>query len=70
MTITGGQVVIHETHPDGAGSTYRGSVNAAGELSASHESEAGRRRIFIVSGTIREKKFTGQRLLGVGRKRP
>jgi hypothetical protein len=32
MTITGGQAVIHETHLDGAGLTYLGSVNAAGEL--------------------------------------
>jgi hypothetical protein len=67
MTITGGQVVIHELHPDGAGPTYKGSVNAAGELSAFHESKVGRGRISTVSGTIHDKVFTGQRLIGGGR---
>ena len=48
MTITGEQVVINETHLDGASLSYLGSVNAAGELSASYESNKG--RFSIVSG--------------------
>src|SRR5271169_2314047 len=34
MTITGGQVIIHEIQFDGGSLTFRGSVNAAGEVSA------------------------------------
>jgi hypothetical protein len=67
MTITGGQVVIHEIHFDGAGPVYRGSVNAAGEVSASRQSKAiatDGQNFFIVSGIIKDKVFTGQRLRG------
>jgi hypothetical protein len=67
MTITGGQVIIHEIHLDEAGLTYKGSVNGAGELSASHESKIGRGRVSTVSGTIHNNVFTGQRLMGGGR---
>jgi hypothetical protein len=60
MTITGGQVRIHELLPSGGG-TYRGSVNAAGEVSASGQST---RHFITVSGTIHDNVFTGQRLDG------
>jgi hypothetical protein len=64
MMITGGQVVIHEIHLDGAGPTYRGSINAAGEVSASYQSKG--YAFSAVSGTVHEKVFTGQRLNGTG----
>jgi hypothetical protein len=63
MTITGGQVRIHELLPSGGG-TYRGSVNAAGEVSASGQST---RHFITVSGTIHDNVFTGQRLDGARR---
>lgn len=52
MTITGGQVVMHD---NGGRATYRGSVNAAGEVSATTLDH-----LVIVSGTIHDKAFTGQ----------
>jgi hypothetical protein len=63
MTISGGQVVIHEVHAVGWILTYQGSVNAAGEVSASHENKAmaGRVRFLTVSGTIHDNVFTGPR---------
>jgi hypothetical protein len=68
MTIAGGQVVIHEIQFNGGKPTYRGSVNAAGEVSASRQIEAPpsnvRQGIFTVSGTIHDNVFTGQRLHG------
>ena len=36
-TITGGQVVVHESHIRGRIVTYQGSVNAVGGVSAIHE---------------------------------
>ena len=51
MTITGGQVRIHELLSSGGG-TYRGSVNAAGEVLASARGDVG--HIRTVSGTIHE----------------
>jgi hypothetical protein len=67
MTITRGQVAIHEIDPNGRGPTYKGSVNATGEVSASFQSkqlptDIGGSNIFTVSGTIRENTFTGQRI--------
>jgi hypothetical protein len=68
MTITGEQVVIHEVYYNGAGRTYRASVNGAGEVSASFQSKALPTDIvpstFTVSGTIHDKVYTGQRLRG------
>ena len=54
MTITGGQVAIHEIDPNGRGPTYKGSVSAAGEVSASFQSkqlptDVGGSNIFTVS---------------------
>jgi len=71
MTITGEQVLIHEELFSGARPTYQGSVNAAGEVSASFQSKApptniGQQTIFTMSGTIHDKVFTGQRLHGHG----
>jgi hypothetical protein len=63
MTITGGQVVVHEIHNVGWILTYQGSVNAAGEVSAWHENKgAVQFRFLTVSGTIQNKVFTGHRL--------
>ena len=56
MTITGEQVVIHEVFANGPGRTYRASVNGAGEVSTSFQSN------FTVSGTAHDKVYTGQRL--------
>ena len=65
MTIAGGQVLIHA---DGAMPfnngltaklTFQGSVNAAGEISASASTPAGPRTL---TGTIRDKVFSGRRL--------
>ena len=65
MTIAGGQVLIHA---DGAMPfnngltaklTFQGSVNAAGEISASASTPAGLRTL---TGTIRDKVFSGRRL--------
>jgi hypothetical protein len=68
MTITGGQVVIHEILSDGGAQTYRGSVNPAGEVSASRRSKALSTDVgqstFTVSGAIHDKVFTGQRVHG------
>jgi hypothetical protein len=55
MTITGGQVVVHEIRPTGAPLTFQGSVNVAGEVSASRLPHG------TLSGTIHDKVFTGQR---------
>src|SRR5208282_3881254 len=57
MTITGGQVRIHELLSSGGGH-YRGSVNAAGEVSAISLTQRA-----TVSGTIHDNVFTGQRWL-------
>ena len=67
MTITASQVTIREIDPTGRGPTYTGSVNAAGEVSASFQSkqlptDIGGANVFTVSGTIRDKTFTGQRV--------
>ena len=40
MTITGGQVVIHENRPNGDEPTLRGSVNTAGEVLALRQSDS------------------------------
>jgi hypothetical protein len=68
MTITSGQVVFNENHPNFGLVTYRGSVDAAGEVSVSHQikalSPSRRQNIFTVSGTIHDNVFTGQRVGG------
>jgi hypothetical protein len=63
MTITGGQVVIHEVMFNGRGSIYRGSVNAAGEISAFQYQEPYSTYVMFF-GAIREKVFAGQRVIG------
>jgi hypothetical protein len=60
MTITGGQVVIHAIRSTGNEPTLRGSVNTAGEVSASLQ---GSKYFHSMSGTIHDKAFTGQRLV-------
>ena len=68
MTITGGQVVVHEIHLSGGRPTFQGTVNSAGEVSASHSFTAAPGRagpnIDAVSGTIHDNVFIGQRLYG------
>jgi len=68
MTINGGQVVIHDIRFTGGERTYRGSVNAVGEVSAYRQKEAPRPNVrqsfFTVSGTIHDNVFTGQLLHG------
>lgn len=63
MTITGGQVVIHEVMFNGPGSIYRGSVNAAGEISAFQYQEPSSTYVMFL-GAIRDEVFTGQRVIG------
>lgn len=63
MTITGGQAVVRELWFEGGGAIYRGSVNAAGEISALRYDQ--KNGIYImVSGAIRDKTFTGQHVNG------
>jgi hypothetical protein len=66
MTIKGGQVIIHETQLDGYRLIFRGSVNAAGEISTSFEwkSTSVGPTVDTVYGTIRDKVFTGQHAHG------
>ena len=59
MTITGGQVMIHEILVTGAERILHVNVSEAGEVSASLPRAT-------VSGTIRDKVFTGQRLFSGG----
>jgi hypothetical protein len=62
MTITGGQVVIHETQSDGATVTFGGSLNAAGEVSGSFCQKG-----FMcasLSGTVHDKIFEGSQTHG------
>jgi hypothetical protein len=61
MAITGGQVVIHATRFTGNEPTLRGSVNTAGEVLASLQIGS---YFFSMSGTIHDKVFTGQQLVG------
>lgn len=62
MTITGGQVVIHEIQYGGGTVTFEGSVNAAGEVSASfcHKGLPGD----SLAGTIHDKIFEGSQVHG------
>jgi hypothetical protein len=68
MTITGGQVVIHEITFDRHMRTLKGSVNAAGEISTSLYRTGGgpgeRVTVDSWSGIIHDKVFTGHHLLG------
>jgi hypothetical protein len=61
MTITGGHVGIHAIRPTGGEPTLRGSVNAAGEVSASLQIGP---KFFTTSGVIHDKVFAGHRLAG------
>ena len=59
MTIRGGQVVIHLIYFNTEGrSTYSGSVNSAGKVSASREIYG---FLITISGIIRDNVFTGAR---------
>jgi hypothetical protein len=60
MTITGGQVRVHELLSSGNWGTYGGNINAAGEVSASRQME--NNYWLSLSGTIHDNVFTGQRL--------
>jgi hypothetical protein len=62
MTITGGQVVIYAIGSTGNEPTLRGSVNTAGEVLASLQ---GYKYFHSISGTIHDKVFTGQRMIGL-----
>jgi hypothetical protein len=62
MTINGGQVVIHEILFNGGAWTFRGRVNAAGEISTSQSWDA--RLVDILSGKIEDKVFIGRHLFG------
>jgi hypothetical protein len=63
MTISGGQVIIHNTPPvGGVMGTYHGTVNAEGEVVTVHRNIPNR----TVSGTIHGNVFTGQRLVAGG----
>ena len=68
MTITGSQVVVREIHLSGGRPTFQGTVNSAGEVTASHSFKAAPGRygpnIDVVSGTIHDNVFIGQRLYG------
>ena len=59
MTITGGQVVIHEIRFEGYKVVYQGMVNTAGEVSASRQSKVPPYSVVPVSGTVHDKAFTG-----------
>jgi hypothetical protein len=63
MTITGAQVFFHEIFFNGGRRTYRGGIDAAGLVSASHQSSS---EFWTVSGIIDDKVFTGQRVIGYG----
>lgn len=63
MTITGGQVVIHETQSDGATVTFGGSLNAAGEVSGSF-CRRGLAACTRLAGTIHDKVFEGSQAHG------
>jgi hypothetical protein len=66
MTIAGGRVVIHQTGLSGPGPTYRGSINAAGEVFASFEDPqpSNGPTIITVSGTIHNNSFKGVKMRG------
>jgi hypothetical protein len=62
MTITGGQVVIHEIFFNGGRPSYRGIINAAGEVSAWRQTQNARAPYVNVYGTVHDNLFTGQRV--------
>lgn len=66
MTIAGGQAVIHEIFFNGFRQTYRGSVNAAGEVSTQFEWKwyVGGPTVDTLNGAIRDKVFTGLNMHG------
>jgi len=69
MTITGGRVVIHEILSNGIRPTFRGTVNAAGEVSTSRWLEVpptsnASVTVDSLSGTLHDKVFSGQLLYG------
>jgi hypothetical protein len=64
MTIAGGQVVIHEALFQGGSQTFRGSANAAGEVSTFQPTSWGARLVDSLSGKIEDKVFTGRHMHG------
>ena len=57
MTITGGQVVIHENRPNGDEPTLRGSVNTAGEVLALRQSDYRRVHFGTILGAVHDGVF-------------
>jgi hypothetical protein len=55
MTVNHGQVVIYEVYFDGHTHPYYGSINGAGEVSASSPPDG------TISGAVRDNAFTGRR---------
>jgi len=71
MWIRAGKVEIREFVVNGHPSPYKGSVNASGEVYATHLStqgstDVGKGGAFVIKGTIRDNTFTGERRMGVG----
>lgn len=68
MIITRGEVIIHEILTHDGQPIFRGSINAAGEVSASHsfmgKGDAMGTHFEIISGTVRDNAFEGQRRFG------
>jgi hypothetical protein len=68
MIITRGEVIIHEILTQNGQPIFRGSINAAGEVSASHSFKGTGltpgTRFEIISGTVHDNVFEGQRRWG------
>jgi len=65
MTITGGRVIVHENDATGGRDTYRGGVDASGQVSTTHvgknDTYDSASSSFFVNGAISNNVFTGQR---------
>jgi hypothetical protein len=66
MTISGGRAVVREVQANGTIISYQGTVNSAGQVSATsqpqgYQSGTGSRAL-SVTGTIQGNTFTGQRM--------
>ena len=66
MTITGGQVVIHENQLNGVSKVFQGSVNGAGQVStiSYRKGQVYGPTIDSLSGIIHDQVFAGQHLHG------
>jgi hypothetical protein len=66
MTINGGRAVVRETQANGVVLTYQGTVNSAGEVSATFQPQGNQSdigsRAFSVTGAIQGSTFTGHRM--------